>query len=316
MIPEGGYIKVHRKLLNDPWFREAGRMLPWLDLMAAGAWAAHETGIYRGTVRLQRGEFVAPVRALAERWDWKVSRVHRFLSDLVARESIEHVRTVGGTKVYRMPKYDEYQGSDPVRQPDFAPQSRIIKPVAPQRVRSGVRKSREASIEASVEASVEASKPNDTNQLDWVAEASIEASVEAPVEANKKTSKSSRKKEITDAGASGRPSPLDAFPKDACDRLYETWTATWGVVAYSRFRKALAPLFPAGGPRYSVPLLAKTIGIARDICEIEDPFALKRPSPEVVWLGRLVEWARLAEMEPTDDTGRLTELGRRLAGIK
>lgn len=311
MIPEGGYIKVHRKLLNDPWFREAGRMLPWLDLLAAAAWAPHEAGIYRGKVMLQRGEFVAPVRELATRWKWPVSRVHRFIADLLARDSITLVRIVDSTKVYRMPKYDEYQGSDPVRQADFAPQSRSVKAVAPQRVRSGGRNSKEASIEAPVEASVEAPKPNDPKQLDWTTEASVEAQVEAPVEANKKTRERSRKKKTPAADAATPGGLYPGFAKADCDRLYERYSTTWGAVPYSRFRKAFAPLFPASGPRYPVDLLDTAIEVAHEIATIEDPFLVQRPSPEVL-AGRMAEWTRLAAMPFADPkTGRLTEFGQR-----
>lgn len=100
------------------------------------------------------------------------------------------------------------------------------------------------------------------------------------------------------------------FSAADCDALYEQWTETWGAVDYGRFRKALAPLVP----RYTVAQLLPAIVAHREICEVEDKFAVRRPSPEAFAAGA-VEWVRIGAMDYADENGAPTERMRRALAV-
>lgn len=102
------------------------------------------------------------------------------------------------------------------------------------------------------------------------------------------------------------------FPKDLCDRLYEGWLSTGHSVEYSRFRKALKPLFPNSGHRF------EEAAIARAIVAFNEAADGVSPDKSQFWhINKFVDdvgrWVRLGAMPLTDLNG-LTERGRAAMG--
>lgn len=107
----GGYIKLSRKMFDghDPMWddgTEFDMRSAWIDLIQLAAYAPHN---YRGTDLLERGEFVAAVRYLAERWKWSKSRVQRWLKNVEQMGRIKGQRMGQHGRVYAIVNYDIYQ---------------------------------------------------------------------------------------------------------------------------------------------------------------------------------------------------------------
>lgn len=100
--------------LFDPEHDLAGgpacRRWAWIDLCHMAQWK-DGTRVIGGTVlNLKRGELLASIRYLGERWEWSKDKVRRFL-DILNHEEINKIRTVRATPfgtVYRIVSYDVY----------------------------------------------------------------------------------------------------------------------------------------------------------------------------------------------------------------
>jgi hypothetical protein len=110
------------------------------------------------------------------------------------------------------------------------------------------------------------------------------------------------------------PSKADAraFPKSTCDRLYEAWLATGHTVDYARFRKALLPLYPEAGPRYTEQQIKAAIVAFNEAADgaSADKSQFWHVNKFVEDIGR---WVRLGAMPLADSSG-LTERGRTVVG--
>ena len=110
-MSEGGYFKVDRGIWNHPAFardpfseREA-----WLWLISHAAWKPIRVRVGRALVDLERGQFAASLRYLAEAWRWdSKSRVRRFLQRLES-ETLIDTHTDTETTRLTICKYDKYQ---------------------------------------------------------------------------------------------------------------------------------------------------------------------------------------------------------------
>lgn len=124
-----GYIKLSRKqfdkrdrLWDDgtPYDRRSA----WTWLIQSAAWKDSTYRVAGGKVPLKRGEFVASIRFLAERFKWSKSSVSRFLQELSDRKSIASTPQIAGHlagrvagqpvghlgRVYLIANYETYQG--------------------------------------------------------------------------------------------------------------------------------------------------------------------------------------------------------------
>lgn len=93
MSEDGRWLAVPVDLLTPRHGRhprnqgeEACRQFAYLDLVAQARWCDGE--------HLDRGEFVASRRFLADRWNWSKSRVGRFLRELEEEGEIERLGTI------------------------------------------------------------------------------------------------------------------------------------------------------------------------------------------------------------------------------
>lgn len=104
-----GFIKVSRRVFSDDmWLepREFSRFEAWLDCIQMAQW---KPGVVDG-VKLERGEFLASIRGLEERWKWSFQRVRTFLRTTHQTTRLKTQRETQHGTVYLVVKYDAYQG--------------------------------------------------------------------------------------------------------------------------------------------------------------------------------------------------------------
>ena len=108
MSDRQGWIPAYRKLFNpghvlarrDP----ACRRFAWLDLVQM---AQHKPRKVRG-VQLKRGELLASVRYLEQRWRWSRSKVQRDIKRFISETLIEPLSETPSGTVYRIVNYERY----------------------------------------------------------------------------------------------------------------------------------------------------------------------------------------------------------------
>jgi hypothetical protein len=111
-----GHIKVARRTFDpvagDPlWLerREFSRWEAWVDVIQMAAFRARRHVTQYGTVHLQRGEFVASLRYLADRWLWSVKQVRGWISALTKWARLRAQREEAAGTVYLIVNYERYQ---------------------------------------------------------------------------------------------------------------------------------------------------------------------------------------------------------------
>lgn len=113
MADRYGYIKISRKLYATCPFwnerREFSRHEAWEDMIQMAAWRDHERAVGAGVAKLERGELLASVRFLSERWLWSKGKVSRFIRTLQNMNRIERSNRGTSGDTYRIMKYDTYQ---------------------------------------------------------------------------------------------------------------------------------------------------------------------------------------------------------------
>lgn len=93
-MQEKGFIKLHRKIFNNPFFRERrvfSNFEAWLDLIQQTRWKDTEGKVLINgkMIYFERGQIVASVRFLAERWNWSRGRVEKYLTLLIREEMVQ-----------------------------------------------------------------------------------------------------------------------------------------------------------------------------------------------------------------------------------
>ena len=109
-----GYFLLHRRFFEHPLWtekREFSKAEAWIDLIEQARWKDDETSIMHNgqIVKWGRGQLVASVRFLRDRWKWRSNnKVTRFL-DLLEKENM--IRYDKRTAIGRITicKYDAYQ---------------------------------------------------------------------------------------------------------------------------------------------------------------------------------------------------------------
>lgn len=128
-VPKG-HIKLARKAFaldgGDPlWLeqREFSRFEAWLDVLQLAAWKPWRHITQHGPIDLQRGEFVASLRYLADRWEWSVKKVRTWLDTLTKWARLRAQQKTDAGTVYLVVNYDRYQSTEkPEGTPKGTPQ--------------------------------------------------------------------------------------------------------------------------------------------------------------------------------------------------
>lgn len=132
-----GHIKLSRKQMNgrDMLWDDGSPFdtrSAWVYLLFKAAWRPSDYRTGSRVDHLERGEFVASLRYLGERWGWSKDKVRRFLQLLtkarrIAPQKRDSGRDSHGT-VYLILNYDSYQTTDDPRATPDAPQTRQLPP--------------------------------------------------------------------------------------------------------------------------------------------------------------------------------------------
>jgi hypothetical protein len=111
-----GHIKIARRsfdpVAGDPFWleqREFSRWEAWVDVLQLAAFRDRQHVTQFGTVHLCRGEFVASLRWLADRWTWTVKKVRNWISTLSKWARIRAQREEAAGTVYLIVNYERYQ---------------------------------------------------------------------------------------------------------------------------------------------------------------------------------------------------------------
>lgn len=109
-----GFVLIHRKIFESPMFEDdepfsKREALIWM--VCAAAWT-DTTVRYKGALHhLKRGQLIASIRDLADRWKWNRCKVERFLRETASETAIETASETGIT-VITICNYDKYQSAN------------------------------------------------------------------------------------------------------------------------------------------------------------------------------------------------------------
>lgn len=108
-----GWYRMHRGWQDNPMFarEEYSKRDAWVWMIERAAWKQTRAKAGGSIVTLERGQFTASIRFMAEAWGWHRAKVERFLNALKTETMIE-TRTETGQIVITVCNYDEYQASD------------------------------------------------------------------------------------------------------------------------------------------------------------------------------------------------------------
>jgi hypothetical protein len=107
------HVKVSRRFFDSADWREPrkfSRAEAWLDCIQLAAWKPRRYAIGLEVQELQRGEFMASVRFLGERWGWSKSAIQRWLLAAQQAGRLAVRREGQGGTVYVLVNYEAYQG--------------------------------------------------------------------------------------------------------------------------------------------------------------------------------------------------------------
>lgn len=113
-MARGGWYKQYRAIFDHPVLSGdvASRVHAFSDLVGMAEHTATKRRVGSVLVELQRGEFLASVRYLAERWSWSKAKVQRFLGCLERESMVSTVSETASGTVYLVVNYDAYQGAE------------------------------------------------------------------------------------------------------------------------------------------------------------------------------------------------------------
>lgn len=108
-----GHVKIARKTFtNDPWWlehREFSRWEAWVFVIQLASFKTYLHATEHGVIPLERGEFVASLRWLADQWGWTVKRVRNWLATAKKGARLRAQRETQAGIVYLIVNYDHYQ---------------------------------------------------------------------------------------------------------------------------------------------------------------------------------------------------------------
>jgi hypothetical protein len=109
--PQEGWIKLWRKIWDDPFFREKrtfSRFEAWVDMILMADHADTEHLIKGQIVTCKRGEIITSERFLENRWGWSRDKIRRFLGACQAAQKSNQNQTATHTTIHII-NYDTYQ---------------------------------------------------------------------------------------------------------------------------------------------------------------------------------------------------------------
>jgi DNA-binding transcriptional regulator YhcF (GntR family) len=108
MNEDGGYVRIYRRLYDNPVFKGPWEAAAFAFLISKAAWRPIKVRYKGREVTLQRGQLVMSVRDFARHMNRDRNWASRFLQLITNRDMIETVTETGIT-VITICKYEEYQ---------------------------------------------------------------------------------------------------------------------------------------------------------------------------------------------------------------
>ena len=106
---QGGWIKINREIVNHWLWTDSERLKWWLDLLFMAQWddkkVLHDSHLFT----LKRGQLIASVAFLCERWDKSKMTVLKFLQILEGEEMIKREILYRQTPIITICNYEKYQ---------------------------------------------------------------------------------------------------------------------------------------------------------------------------------------------------------------
>ncbi len=108
-----GWYRMHRGWQDNPLFArdEFSKRDAWVWMIERAAWKETRAKAGGSIVTLERGQFTASIRFMAEAWGWHRAKVERFLGALKTETMIE-TRSETGQIVISICNYEEYQAGE------------------------------------------------------------------------------------------------------------------------------------------------------------------------------------------------------------
>lgn len=107
-----GWIKISREI-NKHWlWQDAERLKWWLDLLLMASWKDKQVMHDSHLFTLKRGQIIASVSLLSERWGKNHQTIIKFLKLLVSEKMISRGVMYRQTSIITICNYDEYQQED------------------------------------------------------------------------------------------------------------------------------------------------------------------------------------------------------------
>lgn len=129
-VEMNGYIKIDRKILNNPLWTEKpfSKGQAWVDLIGLANWKDSEVLVGYETVIVHRGEVARSQLWLADRWGWSAKKVRAFLGYLEREGALTKKGTTKGTTL-TIENYNKYQGEGRTEDPTDAQRKTLMMPI-------------------------------------------------------------------------------------------------------------------------------------------------------------------------------------------
>lgn len=107
-----GWIKISREIANHWLWQDAERLKWWLDLLFLAAWedkqVLHDSHLFV----LRRGQIIASISFLSERWGKSHPTIIKFLRLLEGEDMIKRITIYRQTSILTICNYEKYQCND------------------------------------------------------------------------------------------------------------------------------------------------------------------------------------------------------------
>lgn len=103
-----GWIKIHRDIQKHWIAQDMQKFGWWIDMLLLASYEDNEAFLGNKVTEVKRGQFIASLRFLAERWKVSKDKVNAFLKILVEHGMIDRVSDKNTTLI-TICKYESYQ---------------------------------------------------------------------------------------------------------------------------------------------------------------------------------------------------------------
>lgn len=107
-----GWIKINRKIIEHWLWQDAERLKWWLDLLFMASWEERKTTHDAHLITLHRGQMVASIGYLKDRWGKNHQTILKFLKTLETEGMITRKVLYRQTAIITICNYESYQTSD------------------------------------------------------------------------------------------------------------------------------------------------------------------------------------------------------------